>query len=115
MKEVLWNLFELLINIYEGFIVFHFVCSFLNFNIKNRKNKIVYISGSLGYTAVVTVINNLSAFEGILGLIYPILVFAFAVVFLEGGTAKKAFISLLAFSCIIMVNTCYLTSKTIKT
>lgn len=105
MKEVLWNLFELLINIYEGFIVFHFVCSFLNFNIKNRKNKIVYISGSLGYTAVVTVINNLSAFEGILGLIYPILVFAFAVVFLEGGTAKKAFISLLAFSCIIMVNT----------
>lgn len=105
MRGVLWDLFELLINVYEGFIIFHFVCSFMEFNFRKRKNRIAFLIGSLGFAVVVTMINAISSFEGIMGLVYPLFVFLFAVIFIEGNIVKKFFVSLLAFLCIIMVNT----------
>lgn len=104
MNDILWNLFEVAVNIYEGFLIFYFVCSFLEYNLRNKRNKMIFISGSLGFSALVTVVNTITAFEGLLGLIYPLAVFVFAFSFLDGSLIKKAFISLLAFVCIIMAN-----------
>lgn len=105
MKDAVWNVFELLVNVYEGFVIFYFVCAFLDFNIKSQKNKIIYLIGVFGHVVLVTFINSLTFFEGIVGLIYPVAVFVFTLVFLEGSILKKAFCSLLTFVCIIMVNT----------
>lgn len=105
MKAAIWNVFELLVNVYEGFIIFHFVCSFLDFNFKNQKNKIIFSVGVLGHVVLVTIINSLTFFEGVIGLIYPVAVFVFTLVFLDGSILKKAVASILPFACIIMVNT----------
>lgn len=105
MNSVIWNVFELIVNVYEGFIIFHFVCAFLDFNIKNQKNKVIYLVGILGHVVLVTIINSLTFFEGVIGLIYPVVVFVFTLVFLDGSTLKKAVASILPFACIIMVNT----------
>ncbi len=105
MKDAIWNVFELLVNVYEGCIIFHFVCAFLDFNIKNQKNKIIFLVGILGHVVLVTIINSLTFFEGVIGLIYPVAVFVFTLVFLDGSILKKAVASILPFACIIMVNT----------
>lgn len=47
MKDAVWNVFELLVNIYESLIIFHFVCGYLEFDINKHKNKIIYISAFL--------------------------------------------------------------------
>lgn len=105
MKDIVWNVFELLVNVYEGCIIYYFVCTFLDFNISKHKNRMIYFIGVSGHFVLVTFINSLTYFEGIIGLIYPVALFTFTLIFFEGSILKKAFCSLLTFTCNIIVNT----------
>ena len=104
MSEALWSLFEVAVNIYQGFIVLYFVCSCLDFDFKNPSNKSVYITGSLILAVVVTIINYLTFYEGVLGFIYPVFVFVFTCLFIKGRVIKKLFVTFLAFMCMIGVS-----------
>ena len=50
---------------------------------------------------IVTAINKITTYEGILGAVYIVVYFVFSLIFLRGSILKKIFISLLANICLI--------------
>lgn len=104
MNATIWKVFEIAVNIYEGFNIFYFVFSFFEYNFKPKENRLVFSIGVLGYTIVVSIINQLTFYEGIIGVIYIVLVFIFALFVLYGSIIKKLFVSATAFLCILAVN-----------
>lgn len=104
MNATIWKVFEIAVNIYEGFNIFYFVFSFFEYNFKPKENRLVFSIGVLGYTIVVSIINQLTFYEGIIGVIYIFLVFIFALFVLYGSIIKKLFVSATAFLCILAVN-----------
>ena len=53
MNATIWKVFEIAVNIYEGFNIFYFVFSFFEYNFKPKENRLVFSIGVLGYTIVV--------------------------------------------------------------
>lgn len=104
MNATIWKVFEIAVNIYEGFNIFYFVFSFFEYNFMPKENRLVFSIGVLGYTIVVSIINQLTFYEGIIGVIYIVLVFIFALFVLYGSIIKKLFVSATAFLCILAVN-----------
>ena len=94
MIDILWSFFELIVTIFEEFVIIHFICKFLGYNFLTLKSKIIYVSGSLVRAVVVTVANHLFVFESWLGLIYMTYWFVFALLFLEGKFLYKLFVVL---------------------
>lgn len=104
MNSSIWKVFEIAVNIYEGFNIFYFVFSFFDYNSKHPKTKVIFSVGVLIYTIVVSVINQITFYEGVAGVIYIIIVFLFTLAVLYGSVIKKLFVSATAFLCILAVN-----------
>ena len=95
MADTLWILFELLITVFESFVCIYFVCAFLKHDFSTSRGKIIFIGGSVIFSALVIAINNLTIYEGILGIIYSFFYFVFALLLLNGTVLKKIFVSIL--------------------
>ena len=78
MNATIWKVLEIAVNIYEGFNIFYFVFSFFEYNFKPKENRFVFSICILWYTTVVSIINQLTFYEGIIGVIYIVLVFVFS-------------------------------------
>lgn len=104
MFDFLWTIFELLVTVGQSFIIMHFICSFLGHDYKSFKGKIIYISGAVFFTAMVTLMNHLTIYEGIYGLIYVIEFFVFEMIFLKGSVSKKLFVAVLTNIILVCVN-----------
>lgn len=63
--------------------------------------KIVYIIGTIGFATIAISINQITEYEGILGLIYEAYFIVFSLIFLRGAWLKKLFISALMLVCIV--------------
>lgn len=96
MTDILWDLFELTITVFEEFVIIYFICKFLGHNFSTLKGKAVCVAGSLIGAAVVSTANHLVNYESWLGLIYIAYWFVFALLFLEGKLLNKIFVVLLA-------------------
>lgn len=94
MLDFLWSLFELLVTLFESFVCIYFVCSFLKHDFSTSRGKIIFIGGSVVFTALVTAINSVTLYEGVIGIIYSLFYFIFALLFLHGTVLKKLFVSI---------------------
>ena len=103
MRDVLWIITELAATLCEAFLAIYFIISSFNNKCKTLNIKATYLIGTVGMAAVVSLLNNFTLYEGILGFIYFVCFFAFAFVFLHGSILKKLFISILTNVCLISV------------
>lgn len=102
MQNVLWMILELSANLIEGFLCTHFIINSLNGKCKLLNSKITHIIGTAGTAAVVTILNNVTIYEGILGIFYAVFFFVFAHFFMRGHILKKVFISVLLDICLVV-------------
>ena len=93
MLDFLWSLFELLVNLFESFVYICFICSFLKHDFSTSRGKIIFIGSSVVFAAFVTAIDSVALYEGVLGIIYSLYYFIFALLFLHGTVLKKLFVS----------------------
>lgn len=101
MLDVLWVLWELAVNLCQAFICVHFIISSFHGECKLTNVKNTHIIGVIIQVAVVTALNYVTDYEGVLGLIYVLFYFAFSVIFLRGKLWKKIYISIITVICLI--------------
>lgn len=98
--RVLWEIFEISVNLYQGFVMAYFSYSFL----EDKKNRPFLKSPGIFYglllMILISVMNYLTIFEGFYSLIYFIILFIYAEFSLRGTILTKAFASI--FSNLIM-------------
>lgn len=104
MNHNLWNLFEASVNLYESFNIYYFIFSFLDYNFKPQKNKIMFSCGALLHTCIVFVLNELMFYEGVWGIVYIAFTFIYTLIFVRQGWIKNFFITLLAYIWILSIN-----------
>lgn len=101
----LWNVFEFIVTVFEAFVLTHFIFGFLGHKLKTRKEKIIYILGSIGYAIIVIIFNKITVFEGFLGIVYSLYYFLYALFFLKGRVIKKLLASILENLIMVFVST----------
>lgn len=106
MAEILWKVFEVLVSLFESCIVIRFICVFLQHDFKSSKGKIIFIVGVLFDFICVSVINEITTYEGIAGLIYILIYLIFCILFLQGNIMKKIFASSIATLVLLIVGVC---------
>ncbi len=101
MQNVMWMLFETAANIFQSFLTVHFIIGSFDNKCKILNVKKTHIIGTVVMAAVVTLLNNFTIYEGILGVLYSLSFFIFAYAFLYGSVIKKIFIGVLTNLCLL--------------
>lgn len=104
MVHNLWNIFEVFIDIYEAFNAYYFIFSFLDYNFKKQKNKIIFSCGALIHACLVLFFNMLMFYEGAWGFIYIIFTFIYTFIFVHRGVIKTFFVTMLAYIWVLSIN-----------
>lgn len=102
--EILWEAFEIIITIFESFLITYFICSFLGHNFSTKKGMLIFIFGGLVESILVLIMNHLTFYEGVLGVIYVVAHFIYSLFLLKGSIHKKLFVSILTEVCLLCVN-----------
>lgn len=103
MKEVLWELWELLITLIESSISMHFVCTFLDEDMHNKKGKQNWMFLTILLALLTTILNHaINGYEGIYMSFYFLLVFVYAVFVLHGSLLQKAMSSIIFLTVILI-------------
>lgn len=90
MKSILWNIIEIIVNIYQGLLYAFFISSFLTFK-RNTNKKIFYLCCGGGQALLITLFNYTTIFESFASILYFAELFVFALFMLEGNIVKKIF------------------------
>lgn len=106
MKNVLWEIFELFVTVFECAVSMHFVCRFLGFDIKDEGTDKYWFGLTICYAMTVVTMNMIMPYEGAFVLLYSCVVFIYSAVFMPGALRKKALASIL-FLCIIIMNSSF--------
>ena len=101
---IFWLILEYIVTIFESFVTTHFVFAFNRFDFKGRKNKAIFIGASVCDAVLVTILNNLTVYEGILGVLYVAYIFIVSLVFLKSSIGKKLFSSVLSVLITLIVS-----------
>ena len=101
MLDAMWNFIELAANLCDSFLCINFIIKSFDGKCRYFNSKITLIVGALLLATIVTAINKITTYEGILGAVYIVVYFVFSLIFLRGSILKKIFISLLANICLI--------------
>ena len=91
MSDFLWNSFEIAVTLCE-----HFICNFLRHDFKTPRGKIVYVSGSVLSTAMITALNFVTLYDWWLSVIYITFWFVFSLIFISGRVLSKLLAAILA-------------------
>lgn len=102
--NILWGIFELLVTVFEAFIIVFFISGMLERKYRFKNAKAVVIIGALFLAAVITTMNFLMIYEGLFGVIYSAIYFIYAAIALKGSVVKKIFVSILTNLITIIVN-----------
>lgn len=92
--DIIWTIFETTVTLFENFVVCYFINKFLKQDLSTRNGKLLYIIGSLSFAIIVTIVNRLTLYEGVYGVIYTVQFFIYSL-FLPGSLVKKIFISII--------------------
>ena len=103
MAEILWKAFELLVSLFECCVVIRFICVFLQHDLKSKKGKLIFFIGVAIDFMCVNILNYITVYEGILGILYIMIYFIYAVVFLKGSKIKKLFVSITSIIVLVAV------------
>lgn len=104
MKESVWDLFEILVSIYEGFNLYYYIFAFLDYNFKSQRSKITYSAGAIIHTCIVLVLNYFTFYEGILGLIYMLFTLIYSILILQKSKVKTFFVVLSGYVWVLSIN-----------
>lgn len=103
MKEVLWSLFEILVCIYESFNLYYYIFSFLDYNFRSRRSRIIYSAGAIVHTGIVLTLNYFTVDEGILGLIYMIFTMIYTINVLQREVIKTFFVIISGYVWVLSI------------
>lgn len=109
MSDILWMCLELLANISQSFLCIHFILNSFNCKCSLLNSRATHLIGVICLTAIITILNRITIYEGLLGLIYVLFYIFFSMLFLYGSLLKKIFISILANT--VMIGTAALTAN----
>ena len=104
MKEGVWDLFEILVSVYEGFNLYYYIFAFLDYNFKSQGSKITYSAGAIIHTCIVLVLNYFTFYEGILGLIYMLFTLIYSILILQKSKIKTFFVVLSGYVWVLSIN-----------
>ena len=96
MNDFLWEIFEIIVNLFEGFIIFYFICNFLKHDFNTPKGKIVFVIVSILKAALTTFMNSITLYDWWVSIIYIIGWFAISSVFLKGKVIYKLFAAVIS-------------------
>lgn len=91
--KVLWDLFEITVNFFQGFIMVYFEYYYLG---DKRGYKFLKSSGVLfgiGLAILISLLNSYMMFESLFTLFYIVIMFVYALLFLNGNFIRKTFAS----------------------
>lgn len=77
MLVLLWNLFEQSVNIYDAVIIMYFICESFGHDLHSRRNRTTYFVGVIIMASIITILNNITIYEGLLGLVYSVYFFSY--------------------------------------
>ena len=101
--KVLSDVFELLVNVFEAFVLVHFIFSFHKYDYKSKRSKSIYAACSVGYAALVSIMNSFVPFEGMLGFVYVLYILIISLIFLKGSIWSKLFAACLSNLIILLI------------
>lgn len=105
MSITFWNLFELVVNLFEGLNCLYFVCNFLGCRCGKGTGRGKWLLMGSIFAAVTTAINHLTFFDSFYLLVYVLVLWAEAAIWLKGTWYKKLFTAVTAVTCLIFVST----------
>ena len=102
LNILFWNVFEILIDFIESFIVLRFVSKIQGFKVK--KHKTIFLISTILFSLELIMINNMVHFEG-LAIFFPIFTLClYSYLFLKGSFLEKLFLSFSTILSIIIIN-----------
>lgn len=96
MENFGWDIFEIVATLCEQLILFYFICKFLRCDLKTRREKVVYVFGSILGTVLVTALNSITLYDWWLSVIYIAYWFVFSLFFINGKVLSKLLASILS-------------------
>lgn len=109
MSDILWLCLEFLANVFESYLCIHFIISSFDNKCRLVNCRVTHIIGIAVLTAIVSILNRITDYEGLWGLLYVAFFICFSLIFLSGSFLKKIFIAIL--TNIVMVGTAALTAN----
>ena len=94
MSSVFWVIFELFINLLQGFFGAYIMIGCLKVRKYKRQKPLLYILCTLVLFAAITFSNYNAYFEGIAIYVFALLLFLFALAFLSGSISQKLFFAI---------------------
>ncbi len=91
--NILWNIFDIGVNCFQGFIMMYFPFKFLGGRFSDKFLKNHGAMFSVLYTMLISFLNKISVFEHFLALLYIALVFLYCITCLKGKMLHKLFAS----------------------
>ncbi len=91
--SVLWDLFEISINCFQGFIMMYFPFRFLGGKYSERFVKNHGVMFSIILASVISIMNKFTIFEHFLTFAYVIVIFIYAIICLKGSIFYKIYAS----------------------
>ncbi len=90
---ITWIIIEYLATLIQCFVSTEFVTRYLGFKSSSRNRWVGFTAAFLTQVGVTLVMNRITIFEGVAGLIYPAIVILYAVIFLNGSIYEKIVIA----------------------
>ncbi len=109
MRSVIWSIFEIAINIFQGFAFCFYSYKYLN---KGKFKNFIFSSGtvfSLILAAVITFFNYITIFEHFWALLYSVIIFIYAIIKLNGTIINKAFSAIIPIF-IMIISSAFITN-----
>ena len=94
MSSVFWVIFELFINLLQGFFGAYIMIGCLKVRKYKRQKPLLYILCTLVLFAAITFSNYNAYFEGIAIYVFALILFLFALAFLSGSICQKLFFAI---------------------
>lgn len=106
MSDILWGVFELLVNLYQGGIAIYFVYRYLG----DKKGRSYWHSPAIIYMIVLTAaaefINSQTIYEHFYAFIYVAVIIVYSLICLNGTILKKVFASVFP-TLVILISTAF--------
>lgn len=99
-----WSAFEIIVSVYEAFVIMHFICALFDHNFKSKKGMIIYLLGTSAAAAYSLVLNRIFLYEGLAGFAYAINFFVFSLIFLHGKVVTKIYAAVFTDLCLICLS-----------
>ncbi len=118
--KFLWDLFEISVNCFQGFVMMYFPFKFLGGKFSDKFTKNHGALFAVLYAVLISILNLISVFEHFLAILYVLLIFLFCITCLHGKIIHKLFASVfpvviaLIVSALIASGTAVLFNKTLN-